>query len=417
MAEKNDGGKTCLWSRPRILFLLLGLCVMLGGIGVTVWALLTYVLKSEGQNLYYVQVSSVDFRLTVYEETEGKWRLICSSASDSMVAEFSCEEMGFVRSLTYFVLDVNTAGTNGTTGYVCVNESLLAEARRLQDVLSVCECSSRRVLAVQCQDCGRRKLSVERIISGQEASLGRWPWQVSLRYDGTHLCGGSIISNEWIITAAHCFPERNRVISRWRVFTGAVLQLSSQGLHLPVKSIIYHAGYLPFLDPNSEENSNDIAVMHLSNSISFTEFIQPTCLPALGQLLVDGKICTVTGWGNTMYYGKPADVLQEANVPIIASAVCNGPDFYGNQITPKMFCAGYAHGEIDACQGDSGGPFVCEDSISKTKRWRLAGIVSWGTGCALPKKPGVYTKVNEYQHWIYRAIKTQSLLSGIIEMD
>eukprot|EP00069_Balaena_mysticetus_P019459 bmy_12267T0 len=228
-------------------------------------------------------------------------------------------------------------------------------------------------------------------------------------------------------------PLRNRVLSRWRVFAGAVAQTSPHGVQLGVQAVIYHGGYLPFRDPNSEENSNDIALVHLSSSlpltglyqagqagrggtsvVCLTEYIQPVCLPAAGQALVDGKICTVTGWGNTQYYGQQAGVLQEARVPIISSDVCNGPDFYGNQIKPKMFCAGYPEGGIDACQGDSGGPFVCEDSISRTPRWRLCGIVSWGTGCALAQKPGVYTKVSDFREWIFQAIKTHSEASGMV---
>uniref|UniRef100_A0A8C9ATV1 Hepsin n=1 Tax=Prolemur simus TaxID=1328070 RepID=A0A8C9ATV1_PROSS len=210
------------------------------------------------------------------------------------------------------------------------------------------------------------------------------------------------------------FLRRNRVLSRWRVFAGAVAQASPHGLQLSVQAVVYHGGYLPFRDPNSEENSNDIALVHLSSPLPFTEYIQPVCLPAAGQALVDGKICTVTGWGNTQYYGQQAGVLQEARVPIISNDVCNGPDFYGNQIKPKMFCAGYPEGGIDACQGDSGGPFVCEDSISRTSRWRLCGIVSWGTGCALAQKPGVYTKVSDFREWIFQAIKTHSEASGMV---
>lgn len=276
------------------------------------------------------------------------------------------------------------------------------------------DCPRGHFLAAVCQDCGRRKLPVDRIVGGRDSSLGRWPWQVSLRYDGSHLCGGSMLSEDWVLTAAHCFPERNRVLSRWRVFAGAVAQVSPQGLQLGVQAVIYHGGYLPFRDPNSEENSNDIALVHLSSPLPLTEYIQPVCLPAAGQALVDGKVCTVTGWGNTQYYGQQAGMLQEARVPIISSDICNSPDFYGNQIKPKMFCAGYPEGGIDACQGDSGGPFVCEDSISRVPRWRLCGIVSWGTGCALAQKPGVYTKVSDFREWIFQAIKTHSEASGMV---
>ncbi|CAJ0919099.1 unnamed protein product, partial [Ranitomeya imitator] len=100
---------------------------------------------------------------------------------------------------------------------------------------------------------------------------------------------------------------------------------------------------------------------------------------------------------------QQSDILQEASVPIISNAVCNQPEYYNNQITGKMFCAGYSDGGLTP--GDSGGPFVCEDTISRTSRWRLCGIVSWGIGCALPNKPGVYAKVDQYQSWIYRAMK------------
>lgn len=128
--------------------------------------------------------------------------------------------------------------------------------------------------------------------------------------------------------------------------------------------------------------------------------------------------------------GHLADVLQEANVPIISDAVCNAPDYYDNQITTTMFCAGYEKGGTDACQvrtrtrvystcpraccrhhvcfqGDSGGPYVAPDCLSKTSRYRLLGVVSWGTGCAMAKKPGVYTKVSRFLPWISAAMRVR----------
>lgn len=416
MVEKEGMGKGCHWTSQRILGVTLCVLISLAGIGVIAWAVVTYVLKNENQNLYIVQVNLPDHRLSVYDEKEKVWRLVCSSFSNPEVATLSCEEMGFIRSVSHQELRVETAGTNGTSGYYCVHESQINSAKRLLDILTVCECPSGRFLSVQCQDCGRRKLAVDRIVGGQDATLGRWPWQVSLRYDGAHLCGGSLISSEWVLTAAHCFPERNRIVSQWRVFAGAVSQLSPRGKLLGVKGIIYHSGYLPFLNPDSEENSNDIALVHLASPVTLSEYIQPVCLPALGQQIIDGKICTVSGWGNLQYYGQQSEILQEASVPIISSSVCNQPEYYMNQITGKMFCAGYAEGGIDACQGDSGGPFVCEDTLSRSSRWRLCGIVSWGIGCAMPNKPGVYAKVDQYQYWIYRAMKTKSDVAGITEL-
>nr|XP_007994483.2 serine protease hepsin isoform X3 [Chlorocebus sabaeus] len=373
MAQKEGGRTVPCCSGPKVAALTAGTLLLLTAIGAASWAIVAVLLRSDQEPLYPVQVSSADARLMVFDKTEGTWRLLCSSRSNTRVAGLSCEEMGFLS-----------------------------------------DCPRGRFLATICQDCGRRKLPVDRIVGGRDTSLGRWPWQVSLRYDGAHLCGGSLLSGDWVLTAAHCFPERNRVLSRWRVFAGAVAQASPHGLQLGVQAVIYHGGYLPFRDPNSEENSNDIALVHLSSPLPLTEYIQPVCLPAAGQGLVDGKICTVTGWGNTQYYGQQAGVLQEARVPIISNDVCNGADFYGNQIKPKMFCAGYPEGGIDACQGDSGGPFVCEDSISRTPRWRLCGIVSWGTGCALAQKPGVYTKVSDFREWIFQAIKTHSEASGMV---
>ncbi|XP_067874706.1 serine protease hepsin [Heterodontus francisci] len=394
----------------RVIGITITMVILLTAAAVTVWAVVTYVKKADTE-LYNVQVNA-DSRLSVYDPEADVWRLVCSSASNDEVAHRSCQQMGFVRMISS---QESQIGVNESVQFYCVNKFLLPSAKFIQDLLLPCDCESWLVLSVQCQDCGRRKLLGDRIVGGQHAMLGKWPWQVSLRFEGSPICGGSIISEEWVVTAAHCFPERNRFLTLWTMFTGVIRQ-SSAGMEASVDTVVYHAGYKPFLDLNAEDNSNDVAVLHLQKPLNFTDYIQPLCLPAIGQPLVEGAVCSVTGWGNTEYYGHQSDILREASVPIISNDQCNSPEYYNDQITPKMFCAGYSEGGIDACQGDSGGPLVCEDSLSNRTRWRLCGIISWGTGCAMANKPGVYCRVTEYQEWIYRAMKLYENAKGIHSM-
>ncbi|XP_074837611.1 serine protease hepsin isoform X5 [Carettochelys insculpta] len=177
MAENHGGHVVPCWSRPKLAAVVTGSFLLLAGIAASVWAIVMAVLRSDHEGLYSVQVSSADLRVTLYDQNEGKWRLICSTPSNALVAALSCAEMGFVRSLGHSELDVERSGANGTSGYFCVDESRLPLAQRLSEVVSICDCPTGQFLATLCQDCGRRKLSVDRIVGGQDASLGKWPWQ------------------------------------------------------------------------------------------------------------------------------------------------------------------------------------------------------------------------------------------------
>ncbi|XP_042160788.1 serine protease hepsin-like [Oncorhynchus tshawytscha] len=420
MTEKKNGGAGVTFLTPcRVA----GVCltvVLLGGIGAAVWAVVTFCIREEDTGLYDVQVNSnpgSDLRLRVFDSAERRWRHLCSSEANQLLANISCEEMGFVSVVNYSVSSI-PEGSNDREEFFCVKEKELTYGKKIKESLYPCDCETGQVLSLLCQDCGRRSLTEDRIVSGVDARQGSWPWQVSLQYDGVHQCGGSIISDRWIVSAAHCFPERNRQVSRWRVLLGSIYnKLTHKNVRvLEVKTVVYHSSYLPFVDPNIDDNSRDIAVLALAQPLHFTDYIQPVCLPHYGQRLIDGQIGTVTGWGNVGYYGTLADVLQEANVPIINDAVCNAPDYYDNQITTSMFCAGFEKGGTDACQGDSGGPFVAEDSLSKASRYRLLGVVSWGTGCAMAKKPGVYTRVSRFLPWISSAMRTYHNSPGVHKM-
>nr|XP_055153423.1 transmembrane protease serine 11D [Symphalangus syndactylus] len=231
-------------------------------------------------------------------------------------------------------------------------------------------------------------LSEQRIIGGTEAEEGSWPWQVSLRLNNAHHCGGSLISNMWIITAAHCFRSNSNP-REWIATFGISTTLPK--LRMRVRSILIHNNY------KSATHENDIALVRLENSVIFTKDIHSVCLPAATQNIPPGSTAYVTGWGAQEYAGHTVPELRQGQVRIISNDVCNAPYSYNGAILSGMLCAGVPQGGVDACQGDSGGPLVQEDS---RRLWFLVGIVSWGDQCGLPDKPGVYTRVTAYLDWI-----------------
>ncbi|KAM4530465.1 polyserase-2-like isoform 2-T2 [Odontesthes bonariensis] len=242
----------------------------------------------------------------------------------------------------------------------------------------------------QLSDCGQPRLN-SRIVGGQAAPEGSWPWQVSLHTSG-HFCGGSLINNQWVLSAAHCFSSNNP--SGLTVFLGRQSQEGSNPNEVSrtVSQIILHPDY------NSGTNfNNDIALLRLSSSVNFTNFIAPVCLAASNSTFFSGVDTWVTGWG-TIGSGVPLPSpqnLMEVEVPIVGNRGCKCN--YGvNAITDNMVCAGLSEGGKDSCQGDSGGPLVSKQG----GRWIQAGIVSFGEGCAEPNLPGVYARVSRYETWI-----------------
>ncbi|XP_036594144.1 serine protease 30-like [Trichosurus vulpecula] len=255
--------------------------------------------------------------------------------------------------------------------------------------------------------CGTSKVS-GRIIGGQDAQEGQWPWQVSLRIAGTHICGGSLINSSWVLTAAHCFDNSQNPAYYGVQLGELTLSTDSAGSSLAsVTRIIIHPSY----KKGSDNLEGDIALVQLGSSSQ----IVPVCLPSPQIEFLTGTLCWVTGWGKT----NTADfswILQEVQVPLIDAETCdaqyhiNNPTALGRTLVLEdMICAGYEEGQKDSCQGDSGGPLVCKDQNT----WFQVGVVSWGEGCAQPNRPGVYTRVQAYTDWIQASINfAPNVLSG-----
>ncbi|XP_019778888.2 transmembrane protease serine 7 isoform X1 [Tursiops truncatus] len=244
--------------------------------------------------------------------------------------------------------------------------------------------------------CSRSPSTLHRIIGGTDTQEGGWPWQVSLHFVGSAYCGASVISREWLLSAAHCF-HGNRLSdpTPWTAHLGMYVQGNAKFVS-PVRRIVVHEYY------NSQTFDYDIALLQLSVAWPETlkQLIQPICIPPAGQKVRSGEKCWVTGWGRRHEAdNKGSPVLQQAEVELIDQTLCVST--YGI-ITSRMLCAGVMSGKKDACRGDSGGPLSCRRKSDG--KWILTGIVSWGHGCGRPNFPGVYTRVSNFVPWIHKYV-------------
>jgi trypsin len=230
------------------------------------------------------------------------------------------------------------------------------------------------------------------IVGGIAARQGEFPWQARLTIGLGGLCGGTIITPNVVLTAAHCTD--GRTASQITVQVGdhdMGTNQPNEATH-PVSRITQHASY------SSATTDYDISLLHLATAITFNADVTAACQPANNDgLNYVGNTISISGWGTTSSGGSVAQILRYANVEVVSEAVCES-EYGAARITPQMVCAGTppAFTLKDTCQGDSGGPAVFKRSNGQ---FEVIGATSWGIGCA-SGYPGVYTDVPSFKTWI-----------------
>ncbi|XP_044268679.1 chymotrypsin-1-like [Tribolium madens] len=222
-----------------------------------------------------------------------------------------------------------------------------------------------------------------RVVGGSTASPGQFPFIISLRTESnSHTCGGSLIANNWVVTAAHCV--HNARPSSLSVVAGTN-QLNTEGVRASLSEIIVHPDY------NRSVVINDIALLKLANPIQETDLVKIVSLESEENDVV--RNCTLIGWGRTSYPGSVPNDLQFLNLKTVTYEHCKSV-WSTETIVQSEICTLTQTGE-GACHGDSGGPLVEEIG----ERVKLIGLVSWGAPCARGV-PDVYTRVSAFLPWI-----------------
>ncbi|KAL4707926.1 hypothetical protein ACJJTC_013717 [Scirpophaga incertulas] len=251
----------------------------------------------------------------------------------------------------------------------------------------------------------RKKRAQSRVVGGRPSKPAAWPWIAALYRDGMFHCGGVILTQHWVLSAAHCVHEFWKHYYEVQVGMLRRFSFSPQEQNHLITHIIVNQKY------DREDMKNDLSLLRVKTSIQFSRWVRPICLPGPHTAGHDwlwgpppATMCTTVGWGATVEHGPDPDHMREVEVPIWANCK-HSEDRQGHEL-----CAGLMEGGKDACQGDSGGPLLCRNPMSP-QQWYVAGIVSHGDGCARKDEPGVYTRVSLFVKWIKYNIVSKRLPS------
>ncbi|CAI6351380.1 unnamed protein product [Macrosiphum euphorbiae] len=251
--------------------------------------------------------------------------------------------------------------------------------------------------------CGRNNVSRNLIVGGRLAELGDWPWIAALGYqvlsepmsEYKWLCGGSLISDRYVLTAAHCTigsgMYRLSVVRLGDLNLDPNVVDGAEPIDVAISRVIIHTRY------NSRTNTNDIALLKLGNSVGFNQFIQPICLPILSHHRAKSLTklqLSFAGWGSTML-NRSSDALIEVELPVLSNSECKKIyESHKTNIDDTQLCAGIKG--RDSCMGDSGGPLIWP----KGSQYYLVGVMNFGHLSCGTDIPGVYARVTSFLEWI-----------------
>jgi len=265
-----------------------------------------------------------------------------------------------------------------------------------------------------------KRSSFEDKIVGGTTALSPIPWQahITIMKGGLSFqCGGTILDEETILSAAHCYQKVGPVKVETGIIHNPTLERSVDidENTSNVREIINHPQY------DSVTKDNDIAILKLKTPLDFNDDVKPACLPDPSFSPENGDLGVVSGWGRVSRRSGVSDDLKFVTLPLLNNEVClNWTSLYQSVLTDNMFCAGYVEGKKDSCDGDSGGPFIVKESeinlaaigaerssmTSNSNKAILYGVVSFGPKlCGAAKIPGVYTRVTKYITWITSHMK------------
>ncbi|XP_077961305.1 coagulation factor X isoform X1 [Gasterosteus aculeatus] len=280
---------------------------------------------------------------------------------------------------------INTTNNNNNTNWLADPDVVETE----EELVTVNSTSGQRG-SNETELIGEEGGGVEgRIVGGVLEKPGRSPWQVLLcRSDGYGFCGGTLVSDRWVVSAAHCLEETPDHVTlgdydKRRPDPGEQV--------IKVQKVFVHPHFHSFTF------DSDVALLYLDRPAVRSPTVAPACLPdphLSTYLLQEDNRGVVTGWGLTHYMGRSSRFLRKVTLPVVSFRVCAAST--EQVITDNMFCAGYLDVGMDACSGDSGGPFV----VNYRGTWFLTGVVSWGEECAGKGKYGVYTRLGNFLNWI-----------------